>query len=50
MNLIDNNECNKSHNIELFDLCESCIMNKMHKTFNKQTIKTNSNRRVIKKN
>ena len=50
MNLIDDDKCNKLHNIESFDLCENCIMNKMHKTFNKQTIKTNLNCRVIKKN
>ena len=49
MKLIDVNECNKSLDIESIDLCECCIMNKMHRTFNKKSMKIDSSRRITRK-
>ena len=49
MKLIDVNECNKSSDIESTDLCECCIMNKMHRTLNKKSMKIDSSRRVTRK-
>ena len=46
--LIDVNECNKSFDIESIDLCECCIMNKMHRTLNKNLVKIDSSRRVTR--
>ena len=49
MKLIDVNECNKLFDTELIDLCECCIMSKMHRTFNKKSVKIDSNRRTTRK-
>ena len=49
MSFIDIKKCN-SHDFESIDLCESCIMSKMHRAFNKESVKTDSSRRVTRKN
>ena len=50
MNFIDDFECFKLEKIDSqHDKCESCIMNKMHRTSNHKTMKTNSTKRVTRK-
>ena len=39
-----------SYDTESTDLCEFCIMSKMHKTSNKMSVKIDSNRRINRKN
>lgn len=50
MNLIDVDECNKFEKLNSQKKCEVCIINKQHRTFNRNSIKTNSFRRIIRKN
>ena len=47
MNLFDVNECNKHEKSD--ELCESCTMNKMHKTSNRKSMRADSQRRITRK-
>ena len=49
MKLIDVNKCNKSFDIKSIDLCECCIISKMHRTLNKKSVRVDSSRRAIRK-
>ena len=49
MNLFDVNECNKIEKLEFTKRCEVCMIDKQYRTFNHKSIRTNSLKRIIRK-
>ena len=50
MNLFDVNECNKIKKLKFTKRCEICMIDKQHRIFNYKSMKTNSLKRIIRKN